>query len=182
MEDVQQDVLDEINALLREYEEYDPANPAIDPAWDALRNRQPAAVPETAAVEAPRRIPVVGHRGGRLNQPSDRRNRAKMEWLMNPPTARPKSRRPPARSTTAVAPTGRSSTPPRPTLEPACVMGPLPPPPIDVEVEPGHFIAVPHFAAHSCREWKTRSGGKRWHVRFNHNGSVRRIREIPQRK
>ena len=175
MDNTEREIIDEINQLLGDHEEYDPANPAITPAWDALRTNRQLPPPPAATVEIPAsgeipRHPVVGQRKGQLRQPSDHRNRQKMEWLLNPQTAKPKSRRPPAQA-----------HPPRPTLEPARVMGPLPPPPIPVEVEPGLIVEVPHFAAHSAREWKTRLGGKRWHIRFNHGGSVRRIRELPPR-
>jgi len=46
-----------------------------------------------------------------------------------------------------------------PTLDPARVMGPLPPPPIPVEVETGLTVDVPYFAIHIARFYKTRFGG-----------------------
>jgi len=169
MDSTERDIIEEIGRLIGDADEYDPARPAIDPAWDALRTNRPPPPPPIANVEV-RRHPVVGQRNGQLRQPSDRRNQEKRAWLLNPPEAKPRPRRPPPRA-----------TPQRPALEPARVMGPLPPPPIQVEVEPGSIVEVPHFAAHSAREWKTRLGGKRWHIRFNHDGSIRRIRELPHR-
>ena len=176
-------LIDEIDAIIgTPGEEYDPANPAINPAWDHLRStdrpvaedpaNRPATPPPPAATstEGHRRIPTAGQRHERVIQPSDWRNRAKQEWLTNPPPAMPRHRRP--------APPPET---PRPTLEPARVMGPLPPPPIPVEVEPGHIIEVPHFSAHVARQWKTKSRGQRWHIRFNGNGSVRKVRKMPPR-
>ncbi|KYQ59716.1 hypothetical protein ALC60_01257 [Trachymyrmex zeteki] len=80
-----------------------------------------------------------------LVQRSDRERQAKLAWLMDPPPARPLTdRRPMPR---ASQPTG---------LQPARVMGPLPPPPVIVTVEPGRNIEVPHFSAHVSRQWKRR--------------------------
>lgn len=56
-------------------------------------------------------------------------------------------------------------------------MGPIPLLPVLIEVEPGHTIEVPHFAMHMSRQ-KTRSEGKQWHIRFNGDGSVRRVGRI----
>jgi hypothetical protein len=177
MDLTEQQVIDEIDAILAIGEEYDPANPGIDPVWDTLRTPPPPpkpkaipAPPDCAATEGHRRIPTASHRQGRVIQPSDARNRAKMEWLINPPTPRPRHKKPPPKPEET-----------RPTLEPARVIGPLPAPPIEVQVEPGHTVLVPHFAVHSAREWKTRSGGKRWHIRFNGDGTVRKVREMPPR-
>lgn len=52
-------------------------------------------------------------------------------------------------------------------------MGPLPPPPITVEVAPGITIDVPHFAVHVSRQYKARLGADRWHIRFDARGKVR---------
>ncbi|KYQ47473.1 hypothetical protein ALC60_13503 [Trachymyrmex zeteki] len=65
---------------------------------------------------------------------------------------------------------------PRSEPAPAKTVGPLPPPPIPVEVEPGHMVNVPHFSAHVSRQYKTRSGGTKWHIRFNGNGTVRSVK------
>lgn len=173
-------MIDEINALLgKTNEEYNPANPEINPAWDSLRTAPPPP-PEPKDDPTPpicatitkrhKKISAVGQVHTRVIQPSDARNRAKMEWLTNPPKAQPRSKKPPPQQAA-----------PRPTLEPVRVVGLLPAPPIKVEVEPGHTIYVPHFAVHSAREWKTRLGGKRWHVRFNGDGTVRKVREMPPR-
>lgn len=105
MDRTEQQVIDEINALLGEMnKEYDPANPGINPAWNARRTAPPPP-PGSKDVSTPpicatttkghKRIPAVGHIHGRVIQPSDARNRAKMEWLTNPPEARPRSKKPP---------------------------------------------------------------------------------------
>ncbi|KYN28184.1 hypothetical protein ALC57_02402 [Trachymyrmex cornetzi] len=56
-------------------------------------------------------------------------------------------------------------------------MGPMPPPPITVEVEPGVLVEVPHFAAHVSRKYTAKYGNNRWLIRFNHTGTVRSVRK-----
>ncbi|XP_024872276.1 alpha carbonic anhydrase 8-like [Temnothorax curvispinosus] len=102
----------------------------------------------------------------------------------NPPAV---TSSPPLPTTSPATPpepaTARIPTPPPPQPAPADVRplraeGSQLPPPIPVQVEPGHLIWVPHFHAHVSRQHKMRSRGKRWHIRFNATGTVRAIREI----
>jgi hypothetical protein len=60
-------------------------------------------------------------------------------------------------------------------------MGPLPPPPIPVQVEPGIIVDVPHFACHVARQYKPTLGNRRWKVRFNGDGSVRWVKDISRK-
>lgn len=106
----------------------------------------------------------IAPRVGTLIQRSDAANRKKQQWLLETPP-------PPPRRTQPASPAARP--PPRKTLEPARVMGPLPPPPISVEAEPGVIVEVPHFAVHVARRYKARVGSARYHMRFNGNGTVR---------
>ncbi|KYN01994.1 hypothetical protein ALC62_07211 [Cyphomyrmex costatus] len=100
-------------------------------------------------------------------QRSDLQQQQKKGWL----TAKPPP--PPARKRPREEP---KPEPPEP--RPLRPMGPLPPPPVPVEVEKGHIVEVPHFSAHVAREYKTRSRGSRWHIRFNGEGSVRSVRKL----
>lgn len=144
------EILDAINALLTGY----------DPEFPALDAEPPAPKPTTTTRKE---VPTVGC----VVQRSDAQNRQKNAWLLETPPL------PPPRKTTAEQP-----APVRPGLQPARVMGPLPPPPIPVEVEPVHVIDVSHYAAHVSRQYKARSGGAHWHIRFNACGSVRTVRKI----
>lgn len=155
----------------------------------------------TPAPPTRKRVPAVGCRVQR----SDEQQRRKVAWLTTPPPPMNRQKRPPAATaakipapanhppsrpdgpitppTEAVAPGVNPPAPPPPQPTPADVQplraeGSKPPPPIPVEVEPGHIIWVPYYHAHVSRQHKMRSGGKRWHIRFNHEGSVRTIREI----
>ncbi|XP_024892973.1 lysine-rich arabinogalactan protein 19-like [Temnothorax curvispinosus] len=102
----------------------------------------------------------------------------------NPPAS---TKPPPLPITGPTAPpkatTARITAPPPPRPAPADVQplraeGTQLPPPIPVAVEDGHIVWVPHYHAHVSRQHKTRSGRKKWHIRFNATGSVRSIREI----
>jgi len=153
-----EDVLKAIDRILNEpepTEPYDPAFPGLDREW---WKRKTSELLEPAKGPA-RTVPIVGC----VIQRSDHQQRRKQQWLTTPPPPLPVRR--PASRTEGV------------TLEPARVMGPLPPPPIPVEVEPGIIVDVPHFAAHVARRYKTHVGGRRWTIRFNANGTVRSTRE-----
>jgi len=159
-----EEVLKAIDQILNEAvpdEPYDPAFPGLDRGW---WKRKTADVLGTTEQPTPiittRKVPTVGC----VVQRSDQQQRQKQQWLTTPPPPRP-ARRPAVR-------------PDKVTLEPARVMGPLPPPPIPVEVKPGVTIDVPHFAAHVARRYRTHYNGQRWTIRFNANGTVRSIREI----
>lgn len=160
---MEHDILADIEELLREHEEYDPASPAVDDRWTRLfRAPEEATARPTGIIrttEPIRQVPKVGT----IIQRSDAMNRRKMEGLMTIPPPVPKRGRPP--------------TPPKPSLQPARVMGPLPPPPIPVEVEKGTVVEVPHYAAHVSRKYTARMANRRWIVRFNANGQVRSCRE-----
>lgn len=149
------EILETINAYL---EGYDPEFPGLDAAPP-----RPTETPTSQPATTRKEVPTVGC----IVQRSDAQNARKNAWLTEttpPPPPRKKAAEPP--------------TPARPGLNPARVMGPLPPPPIPVEVEPGHIVDVPHYAAHVSRQYKARSGGARWHIRFNACGSVRTVRKI----
>lgn len=157
---MERDILAEIEDLLRENGEYNPATPAMDDRWNRLRG-----VPEetiTERTEHRRQVPRVGT----VIQRSDVSNRRKIEGLMAVPPPMPRKIRPPT-----------PPKPPRPQLQPARVMGPLPPPTIQVEVEPGTVVDVPHFAAHVSRKYTARLANRRWLIRFNGNGQPRSCRE-----
>ncbi|XP_011877160.1 PREDICTED: lysine-rich arabinogalactan protein 19-like [Vollenhovia emeryi] len=155
------DVLAEIDALLRDTEPYDPAAPAIGDQWVRLYRADPEAEPPPARPTTQRAVPRVGT----VIQRSDATNERKRAWLLSVPPPLP-----PRPAPTPAAP--------RPTLQPARPEGPLPPPPIPVEVETGVTVDVPHFAAHVSRRYKARLGNRRWVIRFNGNGKPRSVREI----
>ncbi|XP_018312296.1 wiskott-Aldrich syndrome protein family member 1-like [Mycetomoellerius zeteki] len=150
-------------------EEYDPANPAMDPDWCTAHAGQPWPPPQPPpdnglnATPARKNPPVIGC----VIQASDRQRREKLAWLTATPPPPPPTRR-------AVGPPRVAQ--PRSETATARAVGPLPPPPIPVEVEPGHVVNVPHFSAHVSRQYKTRSGGTKWHIRFNGNGTVRSVK------
>jgi len=159
-----EDVLKAIDQILNEPaldEPYDPACPGIDRGWWKRRTAEVMGnTPQPTSSAPTRKTPVIGC----TVQRSDHQNRRKQQWLTTPPP--PLAARPP------VTPSNES------LLKPARVMGPLPPPPIPVEVQPGIVIDVPHFAAHVARLYKTRFAGRRWAIRFNADGTVRSTREL----
>jgi hypothetical protein len=166
------DILDIIRDFLGEpIAEYDPERPGLE---EAGPSRPPAGAdppgipgpPKLPAVTTPARpAAVAGYRRGQLRQPSDRRTKSKMAWLTAVPPPVPR----------LLAP--RQPELPKPTLDPIRLMGPLPPPPVPVEVEPGIIVDVPYFAVHSSREYKARQGARRWHLRFDRAGRLRSCRE-----
>ncbi|XP_024887905.1 lysine-rich arabinogalactan protein 19-like [Temnothorax curvispinosus] len=200
-------IFEEIEELLAEPVAYDPACPDFGTTWTRVFNTGSAAS-AAAAAEAPRpaaapplrkNVPTVGC----MVQRSDHQHRRKMEWLTTPPPPRPARRITAAtylaRKTIAAKPTPPPIAPPAiPPAEPPAALPAAPPaappaaeaqalrpvgpretPKIPVLVEPGHIILVPHGAVHNTREWKTTERGYRWHVRFNHEGTVRKIRKLP---
>jgi hypothetical protein len=168
MENSDMDLIQAIDDLLGEaaVEPYDPARPGMD---EPLRPPRPTAT-TSGGNKPPAAVP--GFKRGQLRQPSDRQNAKKRQWLMAPPP--PPPQRPP--------PLREPPTRPRPNLEPLRVMGPLPPPPIPVEVEPGVVVDVPHFAVHVSRQYKPRLGNRRWHLRFNGDGQLRSCKEKLQQQ
>ncbi|KMQ82872.1 hypothetical protein RF55_21618 [Lasius niger] len=90
-------------------------------------------------------------RVGTVVQRSDHVNRRKLEMLLQTPPPPPKRR--PKVMPGKPADTAPTKQPP-PLLMPT---GPLPPPPIRVQVEPGIIVEVPHFAVHVARKYKART-------------------------
>lgn len=160
------DILAEIEELLREPSEYDPAAPGMDDRWIRLCRAPEGTTAQTSEPPGPtepnRQVPRVGT----IIQRSDATNRRKLAGLMAIPPPVPRRIRAP----TATQPT-------RPSLQPARVVGPLPPPPISVEVEKGTVVEVPFYAAHVSRKYTARMANRRWIIRFNANGQVRSCRE-----
>jgi len=153
-----EDVLSAIDRFLSEPaldEPYDPTYPAMDQGWERQQRTKILESVETRTPTTARKVSIVGC----VIQRSDRQQRQKQQWLSTPPPPLP-TRKPAARAQEA-------------TLKPARVMGPLSPPPIPVEIEPGLTIDVPHFAAHVSRRYKARFGGRHWIIRFNADGTVR---------
>ncbi|KMQ81900.1 ubiquitin carboxyl-terminal hydrolase [Lasius niger] len=147
------DIIDAINELLGDPGYWDEALPP---------HPRPEKPPSTPAVPSQPRPPKVGT----LIQRSDHVNRRKQAMLMAvppPPPKRPKGRTTESSSTSNAVP----ETPA--LLMPA---GPLPPPPIPVQVEPGVIIDVPHFAVHVSRRYKPRTAQGRWILRFSRTGQL----------
>ncbi|KMQ89883.1 hypothetical protein RF55_10420 [Lasius niger] len=93
---------------------------------------------------------------GTVVQRSDHVNRKKLKMLQTPPPP-PKIR--PKATTSKPADAAPAEQPPL-LLMPA---GPLPPPPIRVQIEPGVIVEVPHFAVHVSRKYEASQG--RWVLR-----------------
>ncbi|KAL0111276.1 hypothetical protein PUN28_012880 [Cardiocondyla obscurior] len=139
---MEQDILAEINQLLGEA--YDPAEPEITEEWIRVyrgdteeETSRPAMPPPPARQERAGAPITTVLRVGTVIQRSDAINRRKQASLLEtppPPPARPR------RLTT-------EPPPKKPTLEPLRVMGPLPPPPIPVEVAPGVVTMHPDGAS-----------------------------------
>lgn len=142
-------------------------------AEEAEAATTPAEPPEPVAKKP--RAPRVGT----VIQRSDRINAAKAAILATPPLPpprhqqpRPYERRPPppapepATTSTAAAP------------ELLMPMGPIPEPPIRVQVEPGLIFEVPHFAVHVSRRYRPRTADGQWILRFSRDGKLRYHRRI----
>lgn len=148
-------ILEAINAYLNGY---DPEYPGLGEAPP-----KPPEPPTPKATAARKEVPTVGC----IVQRSDAANRRKNAWLTTAPPPPPPRRKAPEKP-----------RPSRSSRQPARVMGPLPPPPITVEIGPGHVVEVPHFSVHVSRQYKLRSRGSRWTLRFSRTGSLRSVREI----
>ncbi|KMQ86827.1 hypothetical protein RF55_14091 [Lasius niger] len=111
---------------------------------------------------------------GTLIQRSDHVNRRKQAILLQPPPPPPK-RRQTTTSTAARPSTDAPAEQQPPLLMPA---GPLPPPPIRVQIEPGLIVEVPHFAVHVSRRYKPRTPQGRYILRFSRTGELRYRRRI----
>lgn len=151
--------------ILRAIEEY-----LGEPADTGAQSAPPASPPEPQQPPQPRPPRV-----GTLVQRSDRENvRKRQIFLAQPPPspgrrpARPYERSPP--------PPARVTPEPQPEiLRP---MGPIPAPPIKVEVKPGLVFGVPHFAVHVSRKYKPRIPQGRWILYFSRDGILRYHRKI----
>ncbi|KAL6419228.1 hypothetical protein ACFW04_011505 [Cataglyphis niger] len=164
---IERDILDEINELLAE------AETAYGPG---LLEARPIEQPPPAP-----RPPKVGTR----IQRSDRENRQKAAMLATPPPPLAACRRrrdyppppPPRTPARAKEPPPVAATDMRPP-EVLVPMGPAPPPPIMVELEPGLIAPIPHFAVHVSRRYKVRLPQGRWTLRFSASGELRYRRKI----
>ncbi|XP_029677327.1 proline-rich protein HaeIII subfamily 1-like [Formica exsecta] len=160
------DILAAINELLDDpLFAYDPPLPGPSDQQKPPPSSRPPNGPATRPPSRPPRI-------GTLIQRSDRVNQRKMEQLMQappPPPARPR------RPATAPARTKPRETTTSEDQPPQLLMptGPLPPPPIRVQVEPGIIFDVLHFAVHVSRKYKVRSFQGHWVMRFSK--TVRRL-------
>ena len=142
--------------------------------WDRVLEppkRAEAPPPEPTPPPQPR-LPKVGT----LIQRSDHTNRRKQAILLQPPPPPPKRRQPTAgrRVNQQPADAAPAEQPPQ-LLMPA---GPLPPPPIRVQIEPGLIVEVPHFAVHVSRRYKPRTPQGRFILRFSRTGQLRYHRRI----
>ncbi|KMQ92282.1 ubiquitin carboxyl-terminal hydrolase [Lasius niger] len=155
----QTDIIQAINELLGDPGYWDEALPP---------HPRPEKPPPTPTIPPQPRPPKVGT----LIQRSDHVNRRKQAILLQPPPPPPKRRqgaathveRPPSGPTTEAAAIEQPEL-----LMPA---GPLPPPPIPVQVEPGIIVEVPHFAVHVSRRYKPRTAQGRWILRFSRTGQL----------
>ena len=140
----------------------------------------------------PPSTPAPPPRVGTVVQRSDHVNKRKMAMLMTPPPPLAQVRRvqkerqlliatakwnQPSRPTTPQTDPGKPTTSSNP---PGLrrIEGPLPPPPIPVEVEPGFIVEVPHFAVHASRRFKFKSAKGQWILRFTRDGRLRYKRRI----
>ncbi|KMQ82216.1 ubiquitin carboxyl-terminal hydrolase [Lasius niger] len=113
---------------------------------------------------------------GTIIQRSDHVTRRKMAMLMTVPPP-PPSRR--ARKTTTAEPAAGASTSTA-EQQPQLLLpaGPLPPPPIRVQNEPGVIVDVPHFCVHVSRKYKARTPQGRGVLRFSRTGQLRYHRKL----
>ena len=155
----QTDILRAIDELLDDPGYWDEALPPHP------RSEKP---PPTPTIPPQPRPPKVGT----LIQRSDHVNRRKQAILLQPPPPPPKRRQRVA--ATAEQPLSCQATEPTANERPELLMpaGPLPPPPIPVQVEPGIVIEVPHFAVHVSRRYKPRTTQERWILRFSRTGQL----------
>ncbi|KAL6421464.1 hypothetical protein ACFW04_012935 [Cataglyphis niger] len=159
-----EEILREIEELLGEENPEPPTGKERGKAADSRASNLTAAATRTT------RPPRVGT----IVQRSDRENARKLQGLMQQPPPLPaRLRRPTAPDNTRPDTTRAESTPP--LLTPT---GPLPPPPIRVQVEPGIVFEVPHFAVHVSRKYKIRSPQGHWVMRFSKTGQLRYRRRI----
>lgn len=141
----------------------------------------PGATPPETPTAPPEPTPEKPRapRVGTVIQRYDRINAAKAAILVTPPPPPPKRR----------TPRPYERRPPPPAPEPATAttstvpellvpMGPIPAPPIRVQVEPGLVFEVPHFAVHVSRRYRPRTANGQWILRFSRDGKLRYHRRI----
>lgn len=152
------DIIDAINELLGDPGYWDEALPP---------HPRPEQPPPAPAPPPQPRMPKVGT----LIQRSDHVNRRKQAMLLQPPPPPPKRRQ--GSNTTARPSTSTSTDQPAVERQPLLLpSGPLPPPPIPVQIEPGIIVDVPHFAVHVSRRYKPRTPQGRWILRFSRTGKL----------
>ncbi|KAL6416809.1 hypothetical protein ACFW04_013157 [Cataglyphis niger] len=163
---IERDILEEINELLAEAETvYGPGTLEAQP----IERPPPAPRP-----------PKVGT----SIQRSDRENRLKAAMLATPPPPLSACRRrrdhpsPPPRTPARAKEQRPDAAPSFSTPEILVPVGPAPPPPIMVELEPELIAPVPHFAVHVSRRYKVRLPQGRWTLRFSADGKLRYRRKI----
>ncbi|KMQ84784.1 ubiquitin carboxyl-terminal hydrolase [Lasius niger] len=155
--------------------------PLGDPEyWDQALPLPPRAEhtpPAPAPTQQPR-APKVGT----IIQRSDHVNRRKQEMLMTVPSSPPKRSRgrPATTGPSTAGPSTAEPTADTATVQPVLLMptGPLPPPPIQVQIEPGVIIDVPHFCVHVSKKYKVRTPQGRWVLRFSRTGQLRYRQKI----
>jgi len=103
-------------------------------------------------------------------------NEKKRQMLLTQPSPAPTRRQP--RPYERPPPPPKQENPPTPSEEILRPMGPMPMPPIKVEVESGLVFEVPHFAVHVSRRYRPRTPQGRWILRFSRNGKLRYHRKI----
>lgn len=159
----EQDVLEEINRWLAEAE-------AQSETTGATREAQTPLPTPPAATSA--RPPWVGT----LIQRSDRDQARKAAIFLTPPPSPPKKR--PTRPYERPSPSTRKETTkpsPMPLFQPT---GPIPAPPVRVEIEPRIVAEVPHFAIYTARRYKARTPQGRWILWFSRDGLLRYRRKL----
>jgi len=118
-------------------------------------------------------------RVGTIIQRSDRENAVKAVMLATPPPPPPR-RRPPRPYERRPPPPARETVTTTAAAAPELLvpMGPIPAPPIRVQVEPGLVFEVPHFAVHVTRRYRPRTADGQWILRFSRDGKLRYHRRI----
>ncbi|EFN65355.1 hypothetical protein EAG_06563 [Camponotus floridanus] len=127
----------------------------------------PPLEPEQSPQSRPSRMGIVIQRSDHTI------NEKKRQMLLTQPSPAPARRQPRPYE----RPPSKQEKPPT-SEEILRPMGPMPIPPIKVEVEPGLVFEVPHFAVHVSRRYKPRTPQGRWILRFSGNGKLRYHRKI----
>lgn len=130
------------------------------------------AIPSDPSAPKPRPPRV-----GTVIQRSDRENARKAALLAAPPPPPPPRHRPLRPYERPPPPPPPARTEPAPAVDPPpellMPMGPIPVPPIRVQIEPGLDFEVPHFAVHVSRRYRPRIADGQWILRFSRDGKLR---------